>query len=39
MAICYSSAWDSKVVIGAWWVESHQVTSIARRQHCDGARN
>ena len=29
MAICHSSAWDSRVVIGAWWVESHQVSKTA----------
>jgi len=38
MAICYSSAWDSKVVIGAWWVESHQV-GHPRSGSASSARN
>ena len=25
MAVCYSAAWDNKVVASAWWVESSQV--------------
>ena len=25
MAVCYSAAWDSKVVTSAYWVESSQV--------------
>ena len=29
MAICYSVAWDSKVVTSAWWVESSQVSKSA----------
>jgi predicted ribosome quality control (RQC) complex YloA/Tae2 family protein len=28
MAICYSAAWESKVVAAAWWVESTQVGTI-----------
>ena len=26
-AVCYSAAWDSKVVTSAYWVESSQVKS------------
>eukprot|EP00160_Parvularia_atlantis_P014103 Unigene330_Nuclearia_a/m.1124 Unigene330_Nuclearia_a/g.1124 ORF Unigene330_Nuclearia_a/g.1124 Unigene330_Nuclearia_a/m.1124 type:complete len:726 (-) Unigene330_Nuclearia_a:1010-3187(-) len=29
MAVCQSSAWDSKVVLGAYWVEHHQVSKTA----------
>lgn len=28
-AICRSSAWSSRVVTSAWWVESHQVSKTA----------
>ncbi|CAN7991727.1 unnamed protein product [Ixodes hexagonus] len=29
MAICYSAAWDAKVVTSAWWVYHHQVSKTA----------
>lgn len=29
MAVCYSAAWDNKVVASAWWVESSQVSKTA----------
>ncbi|XP_028966348.1 nuclear export mediator factor NEMF [Galendromus occidentalis] len=29
MAICYSAAWEAKVVTSAWWVHHHQVTKTA----------
>lgn len=29
MAICYSVAWDAKIVTSAWWVYHHQVTKTA----------
>ena len=29
MAVCYSAAWDSKVVTSAYWVESSQVSKSA----------
>ena len=29
MAVCFSAAWDSKVVTSAWWVESSQVSKSA----------
>ncbi|XP_077485529.1 nuclear export mediator factor NEMF homolog Clbn [Amblyomma americanum] len=29
MAICYSAAWDAKVVTSAWWVHHHQVSKTA----------
>uniref|UniRef100_A0A0K2TU66 Nuclear export mediator factor NEMF homolog [Apis florea] n=1 Tax=Lepeophtheirus salmonis TaxID=72036 RepID=A0A0K2TU66_LEPSM len=29
MAICYSAAWDSKMVTNAWWVYSSQVSKTA----------
>jgi len=29
MAVCNSSAWDSKVVLSAYWVEHHQVSKTA----------
>lgn len=25
MAVCYSNAWDAKVVVSAWWVHHEQV--------------
>ena len=25
MAVCYSSAWDARIIISAWWVYHHQV--------------
>jgi predicted ribosome quality control (RQC) complex YloA/Tae2 family protein len=25
MAVCYSNAWDAKIVVSAWWVFDHQV--------------
>uniref|UniRef100_A0A4W5RE37 Ribosome quality control complex subunit NEMF n=1 Tax=Hucho hucho TaxID=62062 RepID=A0A4W5RE37_9TELE len=29
MAVCYSAAWDAKVITSAWWVHHHQVTKSA----------
>uniref|UniRef100_A0A8C7H9R4 Ribosome quality control complex subunit NEMF n=1 Tax=Oncorhynchus kisutch TaxID=8019 RepID=A0A8C7H9R4_ONCKI len=29
MAVCYSAAWDAKVITSAWWVHNHQVTKSA----------
>ena len=29
LAVCTSTAWDSKAVMGAWWVESDQVSKTA----------
>ncbi|XP_062324642.1 ribosome quality control complex subunit NEMF-like [Osmerus eperlanus] len=29
MAVCYSAAWDAKVVTSAWWVNHNQVTKTA----------
>ncbi|VDK53631.1 unnamed protein product [Anisakis simplex] len=29
MAVCYSSAWDAKVIASAWWVYHHQVSRTA----------
>lgn len=29
MAICYSAAWDAKIVTSAWWVSSEQVSKTA----------
>lgn len=29
MAICYSAAWEAKVVTTAWWVYHHQVSKTA----------
>ncbi|XP_039525366.1 nuclear export mediator factor Nemf-like isoform X2 [Pimephales promelas] len=29
MAVCYSAAWDAKVITSAWWVHHHQVTKTA----------
>lgn len=26
MAVCYSGAWDAKIVTSAWWVHHHQVS-------------
>ena len=28
MAVCYSSAWDARIVTSAWWVYTHQVKQI-----------
>lgn len=28
MAVCYSNAWEAKVVVSAWWVYHHQVRLI-----------
>lgn len=25
MAVCYSAAWDAKIITSAWWVHHHQV--------------
>lgn len=29
MAVCYSAAWDAKVITSAWWVHHHQVSAAA----------
>nr|XP_055027508.1 ribosome quality control complex subunit NEMF-like [Misgurnus anguillicaudatus] len=29
MAVCYSAAWDAKVITSAWWVHHHQVSKTA----------
>ncbi|KAJ6654024.1 hypothetical protein lerEdw1_007533 [Lerista edwardsae] len=29
MALCYSAAWDARVVTSAWWVHHHQVSKTA----------
>ncbi|XP_056092688.1 ribosome quality control complex subunit NEMF-like [Rhinichthys klamathensis goyatoka] len=29
MGVCYSAAWDAKVITSAWWVHHHQVTKTA----------
>lgn len=29
MAICYSTAWEAKIVTSAWWVYHHQVSKTA----------
>ncbi|XP_039283383.1 nuclear export mediator factor NEMF homolog isoform X3 [Nilaparvata lugens] len=29
MAVCYSAAWEAKVVTNAWWVYAHQVSKTA----------
>ncbi|KAM8782645.1 ribosome quality control complex subunit NEMF [Rhynchonycteris naso] len=29
MALCYSAAWDARVITSAWWVYHHQVSKIA----------
>uniref|UniRef100_A0A667YYF0 Ribosome quality control complex subunit NEMF n=1 Tax=Myripristis murdjan TaxID=586833 RepID=A0A667YYF0_9TELE len=26
MAVCYSAAWDAKIITSAWWVHHHQVS-------------
>lgn len=28
MAVCYSNAWEAKVVVSAWWVYHHQVSAL-----------
>lgn len=30
MAVCYSSAWDAKLAVHAWWVYHHQVSRTAQ---------
>ena len=32
MAICYSAAWEAKVVTSAWWVYHNQVSIIFRKR-------
>ncbi|UYV72413.1 NEMF [Cordylochernes scorpioides] len=32
MAICFSSAWDSKIITSAWWVYHHQVSKTALQE-------
>uniref|UniRef100_A0A4W3JBH5 Ribosome quality control complex subunit NEMF n=1 Tax=Callorhinchus milii TaxID=7868 RepID=A0A4W3JBH5_CALMI len=29
MAVCYSAAWDARVITSAWWVYHHQVSKTA----------
>ena len=29
MAICYSSAWNDRIITSAWWVHHHQVSKTA----------
>ncbi|XP_064403966.1 ribosome quality control complex subunit NEMF-like isoform X2 [Halichondria panicea] len=29
MAVCYSSAWEARIIISAWWVHHHQVSKTA----------
>ncbi|KAF7656630.1 hypothetical protein LDENG_00038720 [Lucifuga dentata] len=29
MAVCYSAAWEAKIVTSAWWVHHHQVSKTA----------
>uniref|UniRef100_A0A7N8XT63 Ribosome quality control complex subunit NEMF n=1 Tax=Mastacembelus armatus TaxID=205130 RepID=A0A7N8XT63_9TELE len=29
MAVCYSAAWDAKIITSAWWVHHHQVSKTA----------
>ena len=29
MAVCYSSAWEARIVTSAWWVYHHQVSKTA----------
>ncbi|XP_064185844.1 ribosome quality control complex subunit NEMF-like isoform X2 [Anguilla rostrata] len=29
MSVCYSAAWDAKVITSAWWVHHHQVSKTA----------
>lgn len=29
MAVCYSAAWDAKIITSAWWVHHHQVSLLA----------
>lgn len=26
MAVCYSSAWEARIITSAWWVYNHQVS-------------
>ena len=33
MAVCYSSAWDSRIVTSAWWVYHNQVRGPQRHWH------
>lgn len=28
MALCYSAAWDARVVTSAWWVTHSQVSTL-----------
>lgn len=30
MSVCYSAAWDAKIVTSAWWVHHHQVSHHSR---------
>jgi predicted ribosome quality control (RQC) complex YloA/Tae2 family protein len=32
--ICHSSAWNSRMITSAWWVESHQVSKTAPTGEC-----
>ncbi|XP_040056386.2 ribosome quality control complex subunit NEMF [Gasterosteus aculeatus] len=29
MSVCYSAAWDAKIITSAWWVHHHQVSKSA----------
>ncbi|KAK5857562.1 hypothetical protein PBY51_010800 [Eleginops maclovinus] len=29
MSVCYSAAWDAKIITSAWWVHHHQVSKTA----------
>ncbi|KAJ7345326.1 hypothetical protein JRQ81_001276 [Phrynocephalus forsythii] len=29
MALCYSAAWDARIITSAWWVHHHQVSKTA----------
>ena len=32
MAVCYSSAWEARIVTSAWWVHHHQVHTHTHTQ-------
>lgn len=32
MAICYSAAWDAKIIANAWWVYHDQVISFRHKK-------
>ncbi|MEQ2187417.1 hypothetical protein GOODEAATRI_004519 [Goodea atripinnis] len=33
MAVCYSAAWDAKIITSAWWVHHHQVDEHSVFRH------